>query len=52
MHSQEEDMGEDCMEEEEDKLRGGLETTVEDTGGQVCPVKTKQVQGETQMQWM
>ena len=31
--SQEEDMGEDRMEEEEDKSCGGLETTVEDTKG-------------------
>jgi len=52
MHSQEEDMGEDHMEEEEDKSCRGLETTVIDTGGRVCPVKIKQVQGETQMQWM
>ena len=33
MHSQEEDIGEDRMEEEEDKSCGGLETTVEDTKG-------------------
>jgi len=33
MHSQEENLGEDCMEEEEDKSRGGQETTVVDTGG-------------------
>jgi len=38
------------MEEKRDKSRGELKITVEDTGGQVCLVKTKQVQGETQMQ--
>jgi len=38
------------MKEERDKLYRGLETTVEDTGGQVYPVKTKWVQGETKMQ--
>jgi len=47
MHSQEEDIGEDCMEEEEDKSCGGLKTTVGDTEGRVCPVKIKQAQGET-----
>jgi len=52
MRSQGENMGEDCMEEEEDKLHREPETTVEDTEGQVYPVKIKQVQGETQMQWM
>jgi len=52
MRSQEEDMGEDHMEEEGDKSCGGLETTVEDTRGRVCPVKTKWVQEEIQMQWM
>jgi len=38
------------MKEERDKSYGGLETIVEDTGGRVYPVKTKRVQGETQMQ--
>jgi len=51
MHSQGEDIGEDHMEEEEDKSCGEPETTMEDTGGQVCPAKIKRVQGETQMQW-
>jgi len=40
------------MKEEEDKSHRGLETTVENTRGQICPVKTKWVQRETQMQWM
>ena len=52
MHSQGEDMGEDCMEEEGDKSCKELETTVEYTGGQVGPAKIRRVQGETQMQWM
>jgi len=46
----ERDMEEDYMEKEEDRSHGEQETTVEDTGGQVCLVKVKQVQGETQMQ--
>jgi len=50
MHSQEEDMGEDHMKKEEDKSHRGLETTVEDTRGRMCPVKTKWVQRETQIQ--
>jgi len=33
MYSQEENMEEDHIEEEGDKLCEGLETTVEDTGG-------------------
>jgi len=50
MHSQKEDIGEDHMEEEKDKSHRGLETTVGDIEDQVCPVKIKQVQKETQMQ--
>jgi len=41
IHSQEEDIGENHMEKEEDKSRGELEITVEDTGGQVCLAKIK-----------
>jgi len=44
--------GKDHIEKEEDKSHGGPETPVEDTRGQVCPAKVKQVQGETQTQWM
>jgi len=42
----------DHMEEEENKSRREPETTVEDTGGWVCPAKIKQVQGATQVQWI
>jgi len=52
MCSQEKDMGEDHMEEEEDKSHRALEIIVGDIEGQVCPVKIKWVQGETQIQWM
>jgi len=52
MHSQEEDMEEDCMEEEGGRLYGELETTVENTRDQVCPAKIKWVQGKTQIQWI
>ena len=47
MCNQEEDIGEDHIEKEGNKSCGGLETTVENTGGQVYLVKTKQVQEET-----
>ena len=40
------------MEEEENKSCGELETTVKHIGDQVGPAKIRQVQGETQMQWM
>ena len=35
------------MEEERDKSYREPETIVEDTRGQVCPAKIRQVQGET-----
>jgi len=34
-------MEEDCMEEEKGKSHREQETIVENTGGQVCPVKVK-----------
>ena len=50
MHSQGEDIGENCMEEERDKSCRELEITVENTRGQVCPAKIRWVQEETQIQ--
>ena len=50
MHSQGEDIGENCMEEERDKSCRKLEITVENTRGQVCPAKIRWVQEETQIQ--
>jgi len=43
-------MEEDCVEGEENRLHREQKTTVGDIGDQVCPVKVKWVQGETQMQ--
>ena len=40
------------MEEEEDKSCEELEITVEDIRGRVYLAKIKQIQEETQMQWM
>jgi len=53
IYSQErEDMEEDHTEEKEDRLHKEQEITVGNTRGQVCSVKVKWVQEETQMQWM
>ena len=44
MHNQEkEGMEKDCMKEEEGKSHREQETIVENTRGQVCPVKVKWV---------
>jgi len=42
---------EDYMKGEEDRLHREQKTTVGDIGDQVCPVKVKWVQEETQIQW-